>query len=106
MISITIAIITCKRPASLANTLQSLKNLTLPYNTDIRLLVVDNDSGQSALETVNSAGNCMPKAASASNYIAFIDDDDTADPEWLWTLYDTAQTYRADVVKGQVRYIF
>ena len=37
-----------------------------------------------------------------SEYVAFIDDDETADPDWLQCLQDSLMRYDADAVKGQV----
>lgn len=127
MTVITISIITYKRPASLAATLESLRKIIIPCDTKVNILVVDNDSGESARGTVNAAKEEMPfavqyevegkrgipharnhalAAAFTSDYIAFMDDDDTADPQWLAALYGTMLTCSADVVKGQVHYIF
>src|ERR1700735_2162265 len=99
MVVITLSVITFKRPDSLSATLLSLGNIVLPKDTQVRLLVVDNDPEQSALDTVNAIKNAMnfsveytleekrgiPYArnralaeAASGDYIAFIDDDDTA----------------------------
>lgn len=35
-------------------------------------------------------------------YVAFIDDDETANPDWLQCLYESMERYGADVVRGPV----
>ncbi len=127
MHTITIAVITCGRPDSLAHTLDSLKQLVLPPQVEARLLVIDNDPQKTAMgvvDTVKSAFSFpveyaveekrgIPHArnraltmASGSDYIAFIDDDDTAGPRWLAELYHAALQYKADVVKGLITHLF
>lgn len=124
---ITIAVITYRRPASLAHTLASLQMLLLPKAVQVSVLVVDNDTQQSAKETVEKARSVggldityatepqlgIPHArnralelAQQGHYIAFIDDDDTADKNWLLHLYDAMQVHRADVVQGALQYHF
>ncbi len=123
--TITIAIITYKRPDHLSRALRALKDITLPPSSTVKLLVVDNDLARSARPAVQDAIDTMPfpidyaieetrgipyarnkalELAADSDYIAFIDDDDTADPQWLCALVDTARRFHADTVKGQVVY--
>ena len=124
---ITIAIVTYKRPASLARTLDSIAKLTWPAGAGVQLLVVDNDAGKSAQAVLESSGvddalhvtyavepkkgivharNKALELAADSDYIAFLDDDDTVDAGWLTALYSTARKYNADVVQGYVAYHF
>lgn len=124
---IVIAVITFRRPQSLAVTLKSLSAIHLPPDTQVKLLVVDNDPGRSAVSVVEAARHDFPypvtytveekqgipyarnavlEHAVGDDYIAFIDDDDTADPYWLAALYAAAKAYSADVVKGRVAYTF
>lgn len=37
-----------------------------------------------------------------ADWIAFLDDDETADPNWLNALFGAAQRYQADVIQGRV----
>lgn len=125
--TIAIAIITYKRPSSLAHTLGSLQSLVLPENTEIKLIVVDNDANKTALSLVDDfraelpfaveymveekrgipyARNAALAAASKCDYLAFIDDDDVAEPGWLAALYAAAKRFEADVVKGQMHHSF
>lgn len=127
MTRITVGIITCRRPVQLANTLRSLAKLKLPDDAEISLLVVDNDLAHSAKSVVETEQMALPFSTSytveeqrgipyarnkvlswaeASDYIAFIDDDDTADSNWLAALYQTAKNSKADVVKGWISYSF
>lgn len=125
--SIAIAVITFRRQQQLAATLQSLRNIALPEDVRVRLLVVDNDPGKSAELIVASAKDGCPfpveylteekrgipharnkalENATGNDYVAFIDDDDMADSQWLAALYSAARSYAADVVKGRVLYSF
>lgn len=54
---------------------------------------------------ISHARNSGVKAASAS-YVAFIDDDEYARPDWLQYLYATASKNGADVVCGPVEPVF
>lgn len=47
---------------------------------------------------------CLQEARGA--LIAFVDDDQVADPHWLECLLRTQATYRADIVKGYVRGVY
>ncbi len=125
--TVTIAIITYKRHESLPRALHALRNIAIPPATAVKLLVIDNDATQSASQVVQDAARYMPfsveyvveekrgipharnkalEMASDSDYIAFVDDDDTVDSQWLCGLMDAARLYYADVVKGQVIYTF
>lgn len=124
---ITIAIITYKRPGPLAGTLLSLAKIAVPAGTEVNALVIDNDTGRTAYNVVSAvrdklsfaidyafegrkgipyARNKALEVAAGSDCIAFIDDDDTADPNWLAALYDTMRKFNADVVKGRIVYDF
>lgn len=117
--SIDIGICTFRRP-QLAEVLHSLTEMDLPERLVIRVIVADNDDTPSARDVaqavrmpfelvyvhapgrnISIARNAVLDAAQA-DYLAFIDDDETADPAWLASLYDEAQKSGADVVFGPV----
>lgn len=97
---LTVAIPTYRRPDMLRECLDSL----VPQLADgVELLVIDNDAGASARETVESYGRPdiryahEPKPGvvqarnravreSAGGYLAFIDDDEVARPGWVAAL--------------------
>ncbi len=118
---ISICLCTARR-ASLRNTLESLATLDRPPGTALELIVADNDPEASARETVHGfaqeapfpvvyghepergisqARNATLRAASG-RWLAFIDDDEMADPDWLVRLYETARSCKAEVVAGTV----
>lgn len=123
---IAVCIVTYNRPASLAKTLGSLAQLRLPdAGTDV--LVIDNDAQETARDTVTAMQQRFPlplhyhvetrkgipharnralELAAEYDYLAFIDDDDTAAPEWLYLLYQTVRDNNADVSKGLIAYRF
>lgn len=119
---IDIAVCTFRRPA-LVETLRSLAEITVPANAVIRIIVADNDIEPSARPHVEAlrpeipfdvtyvhcpASNislarnaCLDN--SAGDFLAFIDDDETASKEWLAALLEAARTTGADAVLGPVR---
>lgn len=125
--TLTIAIITYHRPGSLRHALDSLRQLIAPPSCSLHVLVVDNDSLQSAQPVVEAASQNLPfpiqycveprkgipharnkalRAASDIDFLAFLDDDDRADANWIAALLQTAEQYTADVVAGKVEYVF
>ncbi len=122
---LTIAVITYRRLESLRHTLMSLNTLQLPENLEVEIVVIDNDPEASAKDVVTSLNAKIPityvqerergipaarnKAlhyAKNSQYLAFIDDDDVAAPQWLCSLYNQLIASDADIVRGIVSYIF
>lgn len=108
---ILISCCTCKRPQMLSKSLQSVKNLTLPENVRIELLIIDNDKNASARKVVDELQQSFPVKinyfieekrgiANARNkllteslslgasHIALFDDDEIVDPSWLISHYD------------------
>jgi len=108
--------------------LQSLANQHLPKDVVLRLIVVDNDARGSARDCVDQMSAVLPirymveptkglsfvrnRALSAAledptmaddaDYLAFIDDDERAAPDWLAQALRTARERAADVVFGPV----
>ena len=123
-IEIAITVPTFKRPAQIIETIKSLQNQNCTKRTAI--IVMDNDvidqegiaATQALFETsavigmvvlVSDAGNCNAynggwltalRLFPHLNYIAVIDDDERADPDWLQQLIKTAETTKADIVGG------
>jgi succinoglycan biosynthesis protein ExoM len=100
---ITVCICTFRRE-SLTSTLTSVSNQMLPHETKRRIVVIDNDSARTAeafvlrfgesepeidLEYIHAPGQNISIARNAalkackSRWLAFIDDDETAAPNWL-----------------------
>ncbi|MGK6311586.1 glycosyltransferase [Neorhizobium sp. DT-125] len=124
-IRIDIGICTYRRPELLA-TLESLFSLTVPSGAELRLIVADNDAVPSARDLVESLRERSPfeiryvhcpksnisiarnacLAECDADYLAFIDDDETAEPQWLSELLAQAQRTGADAVLGPVRAVY
>lgn len=119
---IDIAVCTFRRMAALSETLASLAALKVPPGVTLRVIVADNDVAPSARPCADAACKNLPMAlsyvhcpagnislarnacleAADADFLAFIDDDETAEPQWLESLLATA-TGGADVVLGPVR---
>lgn len=119
---IDIAVCTFKRP-ELERTLRSLAAIDVPADSSVRIIVADNDVVPSASRLVESLRAEIPFGIDyvhcpASNisiarnacldhsrgeFLAFIDDDETASPEWLARLMETMSETAADVVLGPVK---
>jgi succinoglycan biosynthesis protein ExoM len=119
---VSVCIATCGRPMSLANLLGALEVLEIPAGTTLRVVVADNDSGGSAravcddvitrraysLCYVSEKRRGIPFARNAalavalsdSDFIAFIDDDETPEIDWLAELLRVQKFYKADIVTG------
>jgi succinoglycan biosynthesis protein ExoM len=124
-VRIDIGICTFRRP-ELEETLLSLFRLDVPAGASVRLIVADNDAGPSAQALVDRLRGQSPfpityvhcpksnisiarnacLSASQGDYLAFIDDDETAEPGWLTALYARAVDSGADAVLGPVRAIY
>ena len=91
---------------------------------EFSVIVVDNDLAESARPVVTEFSSALPNATYAVepmrgiaavrnrlvqlskdrsvDYIAFVDDDEWVESDWLVNLVHTAESYQADVVKGPV----
>jgi succinoglycan biosynthesis protein ExoM len=119
---IDICVCTFRRP-QLAETLRSLAQLEVPDGYVTSILVADNDDEPSArpivvqladeldlhvryihcpARNISLARNVCLDVSSAE-FIAFIDDDETAKPDWIARLIDAAEQEGAEVVLGPVR---
>lgn len=118
-LKIDICVCTYRRD-SVADTLASLDAQILPEGTFIRVIVIDNDGEPTARERVEAAAadlsvpvtyvhapannisiarNAGLDAAEA-DWVAFIDDDETAAPDWLANLLKQATANDLDAVFG------
>lgn len=124
-IRIDIGVCTYRRP-ELEQTLTSLARMAAPGHTEIRIIVADNDTAPSAKGRVDAMRASVPHEivyvhCPASNisiarnacldnargdFLAFIDDDETASEDWIVRLIETAQTTSADAVLGPVKAIY
>ena len=104
----------------LANCLASLSQLTSIEGVETKIIVIDNEpeGSEKAKEAAGRFGThyrhqpergAIPQARNAAldaprgvgaTHLAFIDDDETADPDWLAALWACASEYGADAVHG------
>lgn len=123
---VTICVITYQRPEGLKRLMEGLNHLTFKQipTPNLRVVVVDNDEHGIAYQFCqaiqpgfrwpllscieprrgisyarNRAVDCAPPD---TTFIAFIDDDEVPEPDWLEQLLITQTDYQADVVHGPV----
>lgn len=114
------------RRTELEQTLRSLAAITVPEDVEIRIIVADNDDVPSAEGRVNALRAVVPHEIvyvhcpssnisiarnacldnAAGDFLAFIDDDETASEDWIIRLMETAEATEADVVLGPVQAIY
>lgn len=119
---ISICVCTYRRPEGLRHLLDSLRRITVPASVSLELLVVDNDRAASARELFEqrtadwpwparyvveprlgvgyARGRCVEEAR--GEWVAYIDDDEWAEPQWLDELWRTRVRLDADGVFGPV----
>jgi len=122
-VHITICICTFKRPNLLENLLEKLKDLTTEGLFTCSIVIVDNDSNESARSVVSHFSIRSPvpvtycieprqNIALARNkaiqnatgdFIALIDDDELPRKDWLVNLLRACRTYNADGALGPVK---
>jgi len=126
-VKIAIAMGTYKRPKMLREAILSLKELKVSDSFSVKFILADNDTELSAKPLFDELSKELPfdseyTAVSDSgvvpvrnrlikicldkelDYLAFIDDDEIADPQWLITLHEAIHEYKADAVAGLVKY--
>jgi succinoglycan biosynthesis protein ExoM len=124
---ITVEVCICTyRRATLADAVQSVLAQRLPDAVRLSVLVIDNDALPSAAPRVAAlaaqapvpvryahrpAGNISIARNGAldlcgARYLAFLDDDEIAEPGWLATLLAVARQGGADVVLGPVHAVY
>ncbi len=120
-----IGLCTYKRPSMLAEALESLLRLYLPENIEVLLIIVDNDSDQSAkpvldeyqkksrmktyytVEEKKGIAQARNRALKIANHndadlMLFIDDDEIVDQNWLNAYVEYYRTHEVDVLTGPV----
>ena len=119
---VSICVCTVHRAAMLQRCLDSLARLLLPAGLRVEIVVVDNDAqGSARLAAARVAQRCAwplryvvepePGVSFARNrcvmeaaapWVAFIDDDEAAAPDWLAQLWRVASSGQVDGVFGPV----
>jgi succinoglycan biosynthesis protein ExoM len=119
---ITVCVCTYKRPDSVAKLLRSIEQQKTHPSFSCSVVVVDNDherSGEAAIATFRAGSSlpveycCEPEqnialarnravARARGRYVAFIDDDEFAESDWLLQLWAALQRHKCDGVLGPV----
>jgi succinoglycan biosynthesis protein ExoM len=119
---VSICVLTYRRPEQLRLLLDSLGGLKLEETpVKIDLIIVDNDTDESArpvCETavfpwplryfvesergIAQARNTAVWHSVGAQWIAFVDDDEIVEPEWLECLLRAQEKFQADIVAGPV----
>ena len=126
MPTIAVAALTCRRPELLSRLLASLENLATPDGCEVFILVVDNAPDMPVRELAESWGRrsgrrlvyalepepgiplarnrALDEAAGlGADLLAFVDDDEFVEPEWLSRLVAHQGETGAVLVGGPVR---
>jgi glycosyltransferase involved in cell wall biosynthesis len=119
---LSVCICTYKRPELLARSLESVCAQRTDNLFTHSVVVADNDSAESGRAVVAEIASRSPVAVkycveprqniamarnkavenATGDFVAFIDDDEFADEEWLLTLFKTIREYGVDGVLGPV----
>ncbi|BDP44147.1 hypothetical protein DAETH_41160 (plasmid) [Deinococcus aetherius] len=119
---VAVCVCTFRRPSMLVKLLKGLLELNAPASARVTFLVVDNDPSASAKDVcveyskhlpLRYVHEPQPGLAQARNraiqeidadveYIAFIDDDEVPESQWLHVLLETQRIFNADAVAGPV----
>jgi GT2 family glycosyltransferase len=119
---VSVCVATCRRPNGLANLLGALEVLEIPAGMALRVVVVDNDPAGSAKAICDEAferhayplhygvekrrgipfarNAALAVALADSDFVAFVDDDETPEADWLAELLRVQGDYKSDVVAG------
>ena len=120
----SICICTYRRP-SVVDTVNSLLAQRGVPLSEFEIIVADDDPGRGASEGIRYIAQSTPALhyfesaaqnisacrnrcleSAKANWIAFIDDDQIAEPDWLREMISTAAKFRADAVQCYVRGIY
>ncbi len=123
--TVSVCINTYRRP-HVFKTLCSISNQDLPQNTDLEIVVTDNDhlgSGKEYVDQFTASTGILVNYAIEPNknialarnngilrargdWIAFIDDDEIAEDCWLSSLLNCLNQYNADAALGIVKAVY
>jgi len=123
---ITVAIQTYNRSATLAETLESLRELRCPETAEYEILVVDNNSNDDTPQVIQEyrhllaprlRGVLEPRQGlsharnralqeAKGQIVSFLDDDVIVDPDWLSAVAGAFEEHSATVVGGRSYLIF
>ncbi|MBN2486812.1 MAG: glycosyltransferase family 2 protein [Bacteroidales bacterium] len=127
MDKVTVCISTRRRPDGLMELLQSINTINLPENTELSIVVVENDSqsvsdkvvqefaAQSRFKTnyyletnqgISHARNRSVKEAGNCDFVCFVDDDQIVDKNWMAELMKCQREYNCDGVSGATPALF
>ncbi len=122
----SIGIITCNRPQGLKRLIDSLNDQKVSPDTELEILIVDNDCNQETKDIVTKArknhkstlnyfeepergivaarNKCVEQfLTSGSDFLIFIDDDEWPEkPSWAQDLLDAQKKHNADIVTSHV----
>ncbi len=119
---ISVVVCTYNRCESLKETLRALAGQVPPVGNQLEIIIIDNNSTDATQAVVSQAENDSPYPIcyffepkqgvsharnmgirmAGGEYIAFIDDDETPDPQWVKELHEALITYSADCVGGPI----
>ncbi len=130
LVKVSVCAATYKRPELLQDLLESLNKLVftrIPVPS-IEVIIVDNDptgSAEATVEAIKSSfqwplryvveanngvtyarNRCVAEASKDSDFIAMLDDDETATPQWLEELLINQQKFNAEIVTGPVLAVY
>ena len=125
---VVVTVCTRQRPRMLQSCLHSLAHQSVPDHVSFSIVVVENNesdacrtmveklaaqAGTPSLTYAHEPRIGIPIARNRTldlaleqdaDWIAFIDDDEVADPHWIANLMQAAQTHKADVLQGRVEW--
>ena len=125
----TIAVCTRNRPQMLSNCINSIKNLVIPSNCQLHLVIVENNESPECKSLINDLMKTTPDLNYSyilekklglpmvrntaveraiemnADWIGFLDDDQVVGSDWLIKFHNTILTGSADVYTGKLNYV-